>query len=143
MLLICLGLAGATAGATVVEMLFVPVVLGQVEGHVPLSQLLATIGVFTLALVLMWGGKSYLNTNALFGRIEVRTEMSARISRKITGTSYANLLDTKFREYENLAYRTCDGNADAAEAIWTTWTDILTNVLGFVVYLLLLSGLNG
>lgn len=140
---ICLLLAVATAGATVVEMLFVPVVLGQVEGHVPLPQLLATIGVFTLALLLMWGGKSYLNTNALFGRIEVRTEMSARISRKITGTSYANLLDTKFREYENLAYRTCDGNADAAEAIWTTWTDILTNVLGFVVYLLLLSGLNG
>ena len=59
-LLICLLLAVATAGATVVEMLFVPVVLGQVEGHVPLPQLLATIGVFTLALLLMWGGKELL-----------------------------------------------------------------------------------
>lgn len=140
---ICLLLAVATAGATVVEMLFVPVVLGQVEGHVPLSQLLATIGVFTLALLLMWGGKSYLNTNAVFGRVEVREVIVDRVSRKVTGTSYVNLLDTKFRQYENLAYRTTDGNADAAEAIWTTWTDILTNALGFVVYLLLLTGLSG
>lgn len=142
-LLICLLLAVATAGATVVEMLFVPVVLGQVEGHVPLPQLLATIGVFTLALLLMWGGKSYLNTNAVFGRVEVREVIVDRVSRKVTGTSYVNLLDTKFRQYENLAYRTTDSNADAAEAIWTTWTDILTNALGFVVYLLLLTGLSG
>lgn len=140
---ICLLLAVATAGATVVEMLFVPVVLGQVEGHVPLSQLLATIGVFTLALLLLWGGKSYLNASAVFGRVEVREEIVGRISRKVTGTSFENLLDTQFRRYENLAYRTTNSNADAAEAIWTTWTDILTNVLGFVVYLLLLTGLSG
>ncbi len=142
-LLICLLLAVATAGATVVEMLFVPVVLGQVEGHVPLSKLLATIGVFTLGLLLLWGGKSYLNINAVFGRVEVREIIVDRVSRKVTGTSYINLLDTKFRQHENLAYRTTDSNADAAEAIWTTWTDILTNVLGFVVYLLLLTGLSG
>lgn len=142
-LLICLLLAVATAGATIVEMLFVPVVLGQVEGHVPLSQLLATIGVFTLALLLLWGGKSYLFTNAIFGRIEVRSEMITRISLKTTGTSYPNLLDTKFREYSSLARSTCGSNADAAEAIWTSWTNILTNVLGFVVYLLLLTGLSG
>lgn len=141
-LVICLLLAVVTAGATVVEMLFVPVVLGQVEGHVPLSQLLATIGMFTLALLVLWGGKSYLDTNAVFGRVEVREVIVGRVSHKVTGTSYVNLLDTKFREYENLAYRTTDGNVDAAEAIWTTWTDILTNVLGFVVYLFLLTGLN-
>lgn len=142
-LLICLLLAVATAGATVVEMLFVPVVLGQVEGHVPLPQLLATIGVFTLALLLLWGGKSYLDTNAIFGRIEVRSEMITRISLKMTGTSFPNLLNTKFREYSSLAQSTCGSNSDAAEAIWTSWTNILTNVLGFVVYLLLLTGISG
>lgn len=142
-LLICLLLAVATAGATVVEMLFVPVVLGQVEGHVPLSQLLATIGVFTLALLLLWGGKSYLNTNALFGRIQVRMYISGEISRKSTSTSFSNLLDTSFLKWKEQALRTCNTNRDASEAIWTTWTDILTNVLGFVVYLLLLTGLSG
>ncbi len=140
---ICLLLAVATAGATVVEMLFVPVVLGQVEGHVPLSQLLATIGVFTLALLLLWGGKSYLNTNALFGRIQVRMYISGEISRKSTSTSFSNLLDTSFLKWKEQALRTCNTNRDASEAIWTTWTDILTNVLGFVVYLLLLTGLSG
>lgn len=142
-LLICLLLAVATAGATVVEMLFVPVVLGQVEGHVPLSQLLATIGVFTLALLLLWGGKSYLNTNALFGRIQVRMYISGEISRKSTSTSFPNLLDTTFLKWKEQALRTCNSNQDASEAIWTTWTDILTNVLGFAVYLLLLTGLSG
>ena len=142
-LLICLLLAVATAGATVVEMLFVPVVLGQVEGHVPLPQLLATIGVFTLALLLLWGGKSYLNTNALFGRIQVRMYISGEISRKSTSTSFPNLLDTTFLKWKEQALRTCNSNQDASEAIWTTWTDILTNVLGFAVYLLLLTGLSG
>lgn len=140
---ICLLLAVATAGATVVEMLFVPVVLGQVEGHVPLPQLLATIGVFTLALLLLWGGKSYLNTNALFGRIQVRMYISGEISRKSTSTSFPNLLDTTFLKWKEQALRTCNSNQDASEAIWTTWTDILTNVLGFAVYLLLLTGLSG
>lgn len=142
-LLICLLLAVVTAGATVVEMLFVPVVLGQVEGHVPLPQLLATIGVFTLALLLLWGGKSYLNTNALFGRIQVRMYISGEISRKSTSTSFPNLLDTTFLKWKEQALRTCNSNQDASEAIWTTWTDILTNVLGFAVYLLLLTGLSG
>ena len=142
-LLICLLLAVATAGATVVEMLFVPVVLGQVEGHMPLPQLLATIGVFTLALLLLWGGKSYLNTNALFGRIQVRMYISGEISRKSTSTSFPNLLDTTFLKWKEQALRTCNSNQDASEAIWTTWTDILTNVLGFAVYLLLLTGLSG
>ena len=140
---ICLLLAVATAGATVVEMLFVPVVLGQVEGHVPLPQLLATIGVFTPAQLLPGGGKSYLNTNALFGRIQVRMYISGEISRKSTSTSFPNLLDTTFLKWKEQALRTCNSNQDASEAIWTTWTDILTNVLGFAVYLLLLTGLSG
>lgn len=142
-LLICLLLAVVTAGATVVEMLFVPVVLGQVEGHMPLPQLLATIGVFTLTLLVLWGGKSYLNTNALFGRIQVRMYISGEISRKSTSTSFPNLLDTTFLKWKEQALRTCNSNQDASEAIWTTWTDILTNVLGFAVYLLLLTGLSG
>lgn len=142
-LLICLLLAVATAGATVVEMLFVPVVLGQVEGHVPLSQLLVTIGVFTMGLLLLWGGKSYLHENALFGRIQVRMYIAGKISWKTTSTSFPNLLDTAFSKWKEEALRTCNSNQDASEAIWTTWTDILTNVLGFAVYLLLLTGLSG
>lgn len=142
-LLICLLLAVVTAGATVVEMLFVPVVLGQVEGHVPLSQLLTTIGVFTLALLLLWGGKSYLRENALFGRIQVRMYIAGKISGKTTSTSFPNLLDTAFSKWKEEALRTCNSNGDASEAIWITWTDILTNVLGFAVYLLLLTGLSG
>ncbi|HIT24798.1 MAG TPA: ABC transporter ATP-binding protein [Candidatus Enterenecus avicola] len=142
-LLICLLLAVATAGATVVEMLFVPVVLGQVEGHVPLPQLLATIGVFTLALLLLWGGKTYLRENSLFGRIELREMIILRIVNKHTSTSYPNLMDTEFLRAGEQAQRTCSSNSAPCEGIWTTCTDILTNVLGFVAYLLLLTGLSG
>ena len=42
----------------------------------------------------------------------------------------------------NKAYQTCDSNSTSAEAIWNTWVLILSDVMGFLVYLLLLSGLN-
>ena len=64
------------------------------------------------------------------------------ISRKDAQTSFSNILDTDFLQMEDKAMRACSSNGEATEAIWTTWTDILTNVLGFVVYLALVSNLN-
>ncbi len=61
---------------------------------------------------------------------------------KVAGTSYPNLLDTGFIRSEEKAFAACSSNRKATEDIWTTWTEILTNVIGFLVYLLLLSGLS-
>ena len=45
-------------------------------------------------------------------------------------------------QMEEKAVRATCSNDQAAEAIWTTWADIITNLIGFAVYLSLLSFLN-
>ena len=74
--------------------------------------------------------------------MEVRSEIIRQIGSKLARTSYVNLLDTKFISFRSKAYQTCSANSQAAEAIWDVWVMILTNTMGFLVYLLLLSELN-
>ena len=84
----------------------------------------------------------YLNENAIYGRIACRRVVIRRIANKIARTSYPNILDTRFISSEEKASQATSGNSEAVEHIWTTWTYIMTNVMGFAVYLGLLSGLN-
>ena len=139
---LCLALAAATAGQTVAELLIAPAVLSRVEEAAPLSSLLLTIAGFTLVLLLLSGLKRYLDTNTLFGRVHIRTALIRRISLKLAQTSYPNLMDARFNDLFNKAGSACASNQDATEHIWTTWTTILTNLLGFAVYLAILSGLH-
>ncbi|MCD7927793.1 MAG: ABC transporter ATP-binding protein, partial [Oscillospiraceae bacterium] len=57
-------------------------------------------------------------------------------------TSFPNLLDTAFLALQDKCWEVTSSNADATEAVWTTLTDLLTNLIGFAVYLLLMSGLH-
>ena len=139
---LCLALAAATAGQTVAELLIAPAVLSRVEEAAPLESLLLTIAGFTLVLLLLSGLKRYLDTNTLFGRVHIRTALIRRISLKLAQTSYPNLMDARFNDLFNKAGSACASNQDATEHIWTTWTTILTNLLGFAVYLAILSGLH-
>ncbi len=51
-------------------------------------------------------------------------------------------MDPEFIRMENQAQDATSSNQQAVEQMWSSWTDILTNLLGFVVYLGVLSGLN-
>lgn len=135
-------LAAVTAGKTTAEMLIAPVLLGQVEEKVPLWELVWSIVGFSALLFLLSGLCAYLTDNSLFGRITVRLNLLRRIDTKVAETSYPNTLDNDFINSEDKALHSCSSNSQATESIWRTWTDILTNVIGFIVYLLLLFGLN-
>lgn len=139
---LCIALAMATAGVTITELLIAPMILQKVETLAPLGQLVTSILGFSVVLMVLSGLKAYLTANTLFGRVGLRTKFIMMISRKDAQTSFSNILDTDFLQMEDKAMRACFSNGEATEAIWTTWTDILTNVLGFVVYLALLSNLN-
>lgn len=139
---LCIALAMATAGVTITELLIAPMILQKVETMAPLGQLITSILGFSVVLMILSGLKAYLTANTLFGRVGLRTKFMMMISRKDAQTSFSNILDTDFLQMEDKAMRACSSNGEATEAIWTTWTDILTNVLGFVVYLALLSNLN-
>ena len=64
------------------------------------------------------------------------------IGLKSTRTAYINTLDADFIAMQRKSIESCGSNDAPTEKIWTTWTRILTDVIGFVVYLALLSGLN-
>lgn len=139
---ICVALALMSAGSTVTGLLLAPSLLLKLETRAPLPELLITIGLFCGGLMIFDGLLGYLQENTLFGRVEVRTNLLMQIGSKLARTSYTNLLDTEFISSMNKAYQTCDSNSTSAEAIWNTWVLILSDVMGFLVYLLLLSGLN-
>lgn len=141
-LFLCIALAVTTAAKSATELFLAPTILKKVETTAPLSELLFTIAVFSCGLLFLSGLKQYIDTNTQFGRISVRTSIVVQISNKIAKTSYPNLMDARFNDMESKASNACSSNVEATEYIWTIWTSILTNILGFSIYLALLSHLN-
>ena len=139
---LCAGIAVATAGSTIAQLLLAPAVLARVETHAPLQSLVWVILAFTGVLFVLYGVKAYLDENADYGRISVRLEIIGRICDKMAGTSFPNILDTGFDKSVEKSVGACSSNQDATEAVWQTLTDLLTNLLGFGAYLVLLSGLH-
>ena len=140
---LCIVLALLSAGKSVAELLIAPAILNKIELSASLGSVVFTIAAFALVLMLLSGLWSYVDTNALFGRIAVRSQgIYLSISRKYAKTSYPNLLNTDFLALGKKASAACDANSEASEAIWTTLTDLMTSCIGFVVYLALLTNLN-
>lgn len=140
---LCIVLALLSAGKSVAELLIAPAILNKIELSASLGSVVFTIAAFAFVLMLLSGLRSYVDTNALFGRIAVRSQgIYLSISRKYAETSYPNLLNTDFLALGKKASAACDANSEASEAIWTTLTDLMTSCIGFVVYLALLTNLN-
>lgn len=140
--LLCIATAVVTAGSTVAQMLIVPAVLHQVELHSSLSALVTMILFFGAVLFVLYGLKAYLAENVSIGREDLRLILITKISDKMAGTSFVNVLDTEFNNRVERSIMTCQSPASATEAIWNTLSDLLTSLIGFAVYLALLSGLH-
>jgi len=124
------------------QLYIAPEILRRVEDAVVLEELLGTIGVFTVALFLITGLKEYVSEIAMFPWVDVRSYIIGKIARKCNMTSYPNNYKTDFIKLRDRAYMACNGNREATEYIWTTLTNLLKNIGGFVVYLTILSDLD-
>lgn len=141
-LYLCISLVILAVATSLAELFIAPVILRKVEEAVSLQQLMITIVAFTAALLVLTGLRSYASTNSLFGRIEVRQSILHKIHNKVSTTSFPNTEDTavlKKLEKSNIAVST---NDQATEAIWNTLTDLLRSIIGFIIYLILLSSLD-
>ena len=138
----CLTLAVLTVGGAVAQMLVAPMILQVIESGGSLGQLLGRIGIFVLLLIVTKGGSGYLKMNSVFFYVTVRTNILLALDQKRSMTSYPNLLSTKFLEFSSQAVQATSSNRAATEAIWDTLSALTANVLGFGIYLALLSGLN-
>ena len=135
-------LAIITTAKAAMELLLAPVILKKVETQTPFWELAATISMFGASLLLLSGTEAYFRQNALFGRIAVRQDLLRQIGNKAAGTSYPNTLKADFLNFQEKSYKACYDNTSPGEAFWNTLTDLLTNGLSFLVWLVLLSGLN-
>ena len=132
-----------TVGQTMAQLLFAPAVIGLLEQGTGLGRLLAVIGGFAAALAALTFLSRYLNEMNLFGKLYVRMDINHAAAAKRTATSYPNLLDKRFLDLSAAAEEIGRRNSEALEDFWVSWKEILTNLLGFGVYLWLLSGLSG
>lgn len=141
-LLFVLAMAGTEILNNLTQLYVAPKILGCVEQHSSMGRLLTTIALFTLALFLTMGVKDYLQQNALFPRVDVRSKIFAMVVRKSNVTSFPNTLKPDFIKRREQAHLTCADNRSPAENIWQTLTELLQNIGGFIIYLTILSGLE-
>ncbi len=135
-------LATVSVALNLVQLYVAPEILERVEQQAPMGELLGTIGVFSAAIFLLMTVRSYINNNTMVSRTFVRMQIIKSIARKSCKTSYPNQKDPAVRKLLQGAMTATGGNSQATENVWTTLTDLLTNVLGFIIYLMLLSELN-
>ena len=141
-LVLCILMAALEIFYNLTQLYIAPEILSRVEQHVPLTELLGTIGVFTLALFLAMGLKDYFRQIAMFPRVDVRSNIIGMIGRKCNMTSFPNTLDADFIKLREKAHMATENNREATENIWKTLTELLQNIGGFIVYLSILSSLD-
>ena len=134
---IVLAVALATAGiflpATVVEL---------ITAAVPLRTLVITVLVFTGGLTLMHAVNSYIGTLLMVRRIRLRMHMAFDLLDKTITTDYASLEEKRFTDAKQKASDNLMGNSTSTEQIYNCFTALGTNILGFVVYIILLMAVN-
>ena len=135
-------LAIVSVALNLVQLYVAPQILERVEQQATMGELLGTIALFSAAIFLLMTARSYIDKNTMINRCYIRTKIIKSMARKSCKTSYPNQKDPAFRKLLNGASAATGGNSEATENVWTTLTDLLTNVLGFIIYLMLLSELN-
>ena len=139
----CLLIAGLSVTASLIWLFISPVILQKVEAVVPLSELIITILIFTVLLILVNAFLAYVgNLLPMVSRLEIRMHIIQLIARKTAYTSFPNRESTDFNEKLRRANSATGSNSAASEAVWGTYADIIKNIAGFVIYLLMLSGLD-
>ena len=121
-----------------------PIILQKVEQAVPLGEMLLTILLFTLALAMSAAGLKYLKDTKCVFNNRLYTHFFLSGVMKSAATSYPNTLDTAFLQKQELSDQVMDGNSDetAPISMLTESSKLLTAMIGFVLYLLVLTGLN-
>ncbi len=140
--ILCVVMALVRLASNLCQLYIAPEILSRVEEHASIGQMLATIGIFTLLSFLLAAVSQYGEENRLIGEIEVRQNIIFQLSRKTCTTSYPNSQNPEVKKLLSKCNQAVNGNQAAGEHIWRTLTDILAALLGFAVYLALLSWID-
>ncbi len=134
--------AGLTVALNLINLYVSPSILGAMERKAPIPELLWMIALFTAGIMLVSAASAYVTTNIQFGRITVRLGLLGRVSEKSTTTSYPNIDKKDFNELREKALDVVKNNKAASQAIWDTLTNLTAAVLGFLLYVRLLTAVQ-
>ena len=106
------------------------------------GRLALTIMIFTTVTLLLQSIKRYLDCTALVQRAAVRLTLGHDLLFKMVDTDYANLENKKFTDVKQKAQNTGMSNSDSAEQIYYTLEKLGANLVGFIVYIIILVNIN-
>lgn len=139
---IVLSLAVLSVVLNVLQLFVVPIILEGIEAKLPLGELIVRILLFMAGMLVVDAAITYIENNKLFGKVAVRVGIITDIHDKVNRTSYINSEKQEFIKLRQKAKKAVESNSEAAEAVWDTLTELLKNLLGFIIYLLLLTRMN-
>lgn len=124
---------------SLMELYVTPTILGNLERHDTLGTMLGSIGFFALGIMGLQGLSAYVENNQMFIRLPVRLSIIPKIWHKAGTCSYPVRESQDFIRSFAKATDASLGNDSAAENIWNTFSILLQNLLGFLIYLYLLT----
>lgn len=124
------------------QLFIVPSVLRAVENKETVLYLSGIIILFTLSLMILGAAGAYFASCSQFGRVEVRLMLGEMIQNKGLTMSYPDIENQDVKKKKDKATMMITSNTAATESIWTTLTNLIRNIIEFVVCFLLLVNLN-
>lgn len=124
------------------QLFIVPNVLRAVENKETVLYLSGIIILFTLSLMILGAAGAYFASCSQFGRVEVRLMLGEMIQNKGLTMSYPDIENQDVKKKKDKATMMITSNTAATESIWTTLTNLIRNIIEFVVCFLLLVNLN-
>ena len=131
-----------TVALNLINLYVSPTILSVVERRASVSELIWTIAIFVLALMLVSAVSAYVNMNAIFARISIRSVVTDLLNTKAATTSYPNVDDDGFIKLLSKSRECPNSNSAAPEAISITLSALTTNIIGFCIYVSLLSSVQ-
>lgn len=119
-----------------------PMILSVIERQAGVTELIWTIAAFALALMFVSAALSYIGENIPYGRVTMRSLIGAMRNDKTTTTSYPNLFDEKYKKFEEKSGEIISSPWGAPETIWSTFTSLMTSILGISCYAYLMSSVQ-
>lgn len=127
---------------SVTQLYIAPVVLEKVETATTLVELISVICCFAALLIVINWFQGYMYNFDQGNKISLRASFIQDINEKYFTTSYANLENTKFNQLFSRAQDTTTSNWAATERVWSILSNLLANIVGFIIYLILLFNVN-
>ncbi len=131
-----------SSAGEMIELFLSPTVIGAVERRESVPAVIITVLGFIGSLFLVRAAERYISKVDQYRKIQIRLACVALINTKCAVTSYSNMLDEDFLRAKNVAREATGNNSSSTESIWRSLRGIVSSVISFAVYVVLMTRVN-